>query len=476
MSQSGASPASAVSTAASTAAAPRLHGRALLLARVGWVALTLLVLALNVVMLPRYDALLQAPCPAGVPCFSLQSTAYDRQLLHQMGLSLGFVADYQVMLTVVTIVVYSALAALLFWRKSADRMALFCACMLVVFGGVSFTDILLDTLAPISLAWFALIGTLSVLGQSGFVIFFLLFPSGRFAPRWTRWVALVCVLYWIYTDFFTNFFYSASAWSNLVLFALLLCVVGAQIYRYRRVSTRDERQQTKWVVFGFAMGIIGFVLFITAGNLFLPPQQLQSKILTTLIAGTAVYGLFLLIPISMTIAILRSRLYDIDTIINKALVYGLLTGLLGALYAGLIIGLTSLAEAIAGSQAAQNPVVVVVSTLAIAALFLPLRRRLQALIDRRFYRHKYDAEKTLAAFSATLRNEVDLEQVREHLIAVVQEIMQPAHVSLWLRPPERQVMPEAWRSTEARAGTTSQRPPSPTSADGSQSSAEGDEP
>jgi|SRR5579859_3479366 len=130
----------------------------------------------------------------------------------------------------------------------------------------------------------------------------------------------------------------------------------------------------------------------------------------------------------------RSRLWDIDTIINKALVYGLLTGILGSLYAGLIIGLESLAGLITG-PASQQPLVLVISTLAIAALFLPLRRRIQSLIDRRFYRRKYDAEKTLSAFSATLRNEVDLEQIREQLLAVVQEAMQPAHVSLWLRQP-----------------------------------------
>jgi hypothetical protein len=144
-----------------------------------------------------------------------------------------------------------------------------------------------------------------------------------------------------------------------------------------------------------------------------------------------------LIPIFIVIAVLRSRLWDIDTLINKTLVYGLLTALLGALYAGLIIGLEALAGAITGGQTTQQPVVLVVSTLAIASLFLPVRRRIQNLIDRRFYRKKYDAEKTLAAFSATLRNEVDLEHLSEHLIAVVQETMQPAHVSLWLRQPPK---------------------------------------
>ena len=409
----------------------RLQGRWLLIARVGWIVLTLLTLTLNVVMIPSYDAVLQAHCQPSPQCFALQLTAFDRQLLHQFGLSLGFLAAYQVVVNAVSVLVCCALGALLFWRKSADRMALFCAFMLVLFGGAGYTSILQDTLAPLSAAWFALIGILDFLGQSSIMIFFLLFPSGRFVPRWTRWVALCVVLYWIYTIFFTNI-YSSSAWSNLVFFALLFCVVGTQIYRYRRVSTPRERQQTKWVVFGFSIGIIGFVLFIGLGNFLLPPAVLQSSVLGTLVAGTIIYGFLLLIPISIAIAILRSRLYDIDVVINKALVYGLLTVLLAAAYAGLIIGLQFL---LGGIIKQNNGVAIVVSTLAIAALFQPLRRRIQNIIDRRFFRHKYDAAKIVAAYSATLRNEVDLSQLSEQLVAVVQETLQPTHVSLWLRPP-----------------------------------------
>jgi len=414
----------------------RLQGRWLLIARVGWMVLTLLILTLNVVMIPRYDVVLQAHCQPGPQCFALQLTAFDRQFLHQFGLSLGFLAAYHVMLDAVSVLVCCALGALIFWRKSADRMALFCAFMLVLFGGAGFTSILQDALAPVSPAWFALIGTLDVLGQSSFMIFFLLFPSGRFVPRWTRWVALCVVLYWISTIFFGNGLTNTngSFWSNLVFVALLLCSVGVQVYRYRRVSTSRERQQTKWVVFGFSIGILGFVLFIGLGNVLLPPAVLQSSVLGTLVAGTIIYGFLMLIPISIAIAILRSRLYDIDVVINKALVYGLLTTLLAAVYAGLIIGLESLAGVIT-TQGSQQPVALVVSTLAIFALFQPLRRRIQNIIDRRFYRRKYDAAKTLEAFSATLRQEVDLDQLREQLLAVVQETMQPASVSLWLRPP-----------------------------------------
>jgi hypothetical protein len=142
----------------------------------------------------------------------------------------------------------------------------------------------------------------------------------------------------------------------------------------------------------------------------------------------------LVVPVTIIIAILRYRLWDIDGLINRALVYGSLTGLLGILYFSLLIGLESLAG-LMNKQAGQ-PIVLVVSTLAIAALVQPLRSRLQRMIDRRFYRRKYDAEKTLAAFSVELQSEVDLDQVCHHLLSAVDETMRPAQVSLWLRQPE----------------------------------------
>jgi hypothetical protein len=411
-----------------------LGGRWLLIARASWIVLTLFIVILNAVMIPKYNAVLQAPCQPDTLCVGLQLTAYDHHLLHQLGLSLGFVAGYSVALNVIQVVIYCALAALIFWRKSADRMALFCAFMLVLLGGIGLTHILQDTLMLISPAWFVLIGTLDVLGQAGFLIFFLLFPSGRFVPRWTRWVALCAILYWIYTIFSATIFSYSNSWSDVVFFAMLLCIVGVQVYRYRRVSTLRERQQTKWVVYGFCIGSVGFILFIALGNTLLPPVVLHSGVIQILIADTGFAGFLLLIPLFIALAILRSQLYDIDVVINRTLVYGLLTGLLVAIYAGLTISLEGLVGLL--TRQTSQPVILVISTLAIAALFQPLRHRLQGIIDRHFYRRKYNASKVLAAFSATLRNEVDLSQLSEQLIAVVQETMQPTHVLLWLRPVE----------------------------------------
>ena len=234
-----------------------------------------------------------------------------------------------------------------------------------------------------------------------------------------------------------------QAWLKL-LFTLVIygSIIYSQIYRYRRVSTPVQRQQTKWIILGVAtaivvaIGIIAIFHFIPTNVTF----NLSGLIVTNIIWPAA----FLLIPLSIGFSILRYRLYDIDVLINRTLVYGSLTALLALLYVGLIVALQSLFQ---GMFHQNNAVAIVVSTLVIAALFQPLRHRLQRFIDRRFYRSKYDAAKTLEAFSATLRNEVDLSQLREHLLNVVQETMQPAHVSLWLRPPEHDGTHQApWRA------------------------------
>ena len=422
----------------------RLHGRWLLIARVGWVALTLLVLTLNAIAIPRADALLQAVCQPGALCISGLTPADLRQL-QQLGLSPGFLAAYQIGWDVGTTLIYTALAALIFWRRSVDRMALFCAYMLVLFGGATYTGLLdlgLRTLAP---AWYWLVGGLELLAQVSVPTFFLLFPSGRFVPRWTQWSVLVFVLYEVWYVFLTNAYLGQlDGVSALVFAALILGLVGLQVYRYRRVSTFRERQQTKWVVFGLAVALGGFALFLISVNLFHPRELLNSSGAGPLLPTTVTYGLLLFIPISIAFAILRSQLYDIDTIINRTLVYGALTVILALVYAGLVLGLQTL---LGGLLHQTNAIALVVSTLAIAALFQPLRHRLQAVIDRRFYRHKYDAEKTLAAFSTMLRNEVDMQQLSEQLVAVVQETMQPASVSLWLRPPAHQQI--SWRATPA---------------------------
>src|SRR5260370_39652316 len=190
---------------------------------------------------------------------------------------------------------------------------------------------------------------------------------------------------------------------------------------------------TKWVIYGGSVAAI-IVVGLTM-PLYLFPSLGQAGSFYQLVIAPAYIVAVFIVPLSTGLAILRFRLYDIDLLINRTLVYGSLTVLLALIYFVCVILLQNLVRGLTG-QVGQSPLIIVGSTLAIAALFQPLRRRIQRIIDRRFYRRKYDAAKTLEAFSATLRQEIDLSQLREHLLTVVQETMQPAHSSLWVRKPE----------------------------------------
>ncbi|HEX6797531.1 MAG TPA: hypothetical protein VF116_07450 [Ktedonobacterales bacterium] len=212
---------------------------------------------------------------------------------------------------------------------------------------------------------------------------------------------------------------------HLLFLPLVLLAVASVIVRYRRAAG-VPRQQIKWFAFGAAAMVLIIVVTVVA----VPDPNSP--------LGTIGFALaFATLPIGAGIGVLRYRLYDIDVIINRTLVYGLLTVLLAAVYFGSVIGMQRIVRLVADPQAEQNPLIIVVSTLLIAALFTPLRGRLQRFIDRRFYRAKYDSARTLARFGAALRTETDLDGLTEHLVSAVDETMRPGHVSLWLRnPPE----------------------------------------
>jgi hypothetical protein len=199
-----------------------------------------------------------------------------------------------------------------------------------------------------------------------------------------------------------------------------LFAVAAMIMRMDQ-ARGAERQQLKWFVYGVALLVIGFLAAFLGFGLHSVAWFL----------GIAAFNF---LPIAAGIAILRYRLYDIDLIINRTLVYGVLTAALALVYFGSIVLFQGLLRALTGET---SQLAVVASTLAIAALFVPLRRRVQAFIDRRFYRRKYDVAKTLQTFNAKLRDDIDLDSVADDLVEVVKETMQPTHVSLWLRSQER---------------------------------------
>jgi hypothetical protein len=280
----------------------------------------------------------------------------------------------------------------------------------------------------------------------GFSVFFiLLFPTGGLPSRrwrWVTWLTVAFVLVGVILGAFSSGpveglgpirnplgIEGFSNVYNSILFTMvatfLLVAAASSVFMRLRRAKGVERQQIKWFAYAAAATVIGLFLAYVIPTVIDTPLWFERAGYAVLIAVIPA------IPISIGIAILRYRLYDIDIIINRTLVYGSLTATLVALYFGGIVVLQRIFVALTGQQ---STLAVVASTLLIAALFNPLRRRIQSFIDRRFYRRKYDARKTLEDFSVKLRDETDLDALEDDLVGVVTGTMQPAHVSLWLRP------------------------------------------
>jgi hypothetical protein len=271
------------------------------------------------------------------------------------------------------------------------------------------------------------------------VYLILLFPDGRLPSRrwrplaWFSGAVMVLLSAGIGKPFGLEQYPWVSYALPVVLALLPLCILASAVslvLRYRRAGT-EVREQIKWVAFAALFVGVQFVIDIGASLLLVPMTASGREPAWLALLDQVGFIMFAGVPIAVGIAVLKYRLYDIDVIINRALVYGSLTATLVALYFGGILVLQRLFVALTGQQ---STLAVVASTLAIAALFNPLRRRIQGFVDRRFYRRKYDASKTLETFSAKLRDATDLEALSGDLKAVVGETMQPEHVSLWLRP------------------------------------------
>jgi hypothetical protein len=224
-----------------------------------------------------------------------------------------------------------------------------------------------------------------------------------------------------------------SAWVEPLsgaIFLLILCffvALAALVVRYRRADALD-RAQLRWVALGGAVFLAIYIVSLPLPSSLGTSDDSTAANLITAVSQAA----FGALPIAIGYAILRHRLYDIDVVVNRALVYGALTATLAAMYLGSVLLLQLLLDGITG----DSGLAVAGSTLAVAALFRPARARIQAAVDRRFFRRKYDAQRTLEAFSSRLRDEVDLRALSSELHAVVRETLQPAHLSLWLRAPE----------------------------------------
>lgn len=329
-----------------------------------------------------------------------------------------------------------SLACLFFWKKRNDPMGLFLAYYLLMYGIMLCGP--MERLLTDWLPQFPYLGALlqTILFTVPGLALILVFPNGHFVPRWTRVLVPVAAILILVT---LTFDLEESAKLNTlraqvihgILFAIILLALYIQSYRYRKLYTPLERRQTRWVTYGGVLWLALLAVLAIPYYYFLNDPSGTGLLWWAPFGGAAWWLTLNLFPISFAIAILRSRLWDIDVIIRRTVLYALITTSLLIVFFGSVILLQRIFSAITNSG--QNEIVTVLSTLIIAALFVPLRTRIQNLIDRRFNRNRYDAQQVLNDFANTVRDETDLEKLTGRLMEVVHETMQPRSVSVWLK-------------------------------------------
>jgi hypothetical protein len=410
------------------------HARWLTAARLAWIAVTLLTLLLLAYSIPAR--------------FTQLAGNVDQRPLIELAIAPSSYATYVLILDVFVVLAHIAIGVIIFAKRPDDWMALFVSLTLVLNGSI-LPLVRLSDYTEINQFLLFLDGALIYLGMVSSIVLLYIFPDGQFVPRATRLLALSWALLMAITILTPRSNLSMATWNPLIQFIILFAWAGtglyAQVFRYLNVSRPIERQQTKWALLGLFAATIGPILVLISlrvggGEPAVPNilyQRMGSAFFTSVfllrLIGLTIFKLAsLLFPISFAIAVLRYRLWDIDIIIRRTLIYSLMTGALTAIFLGGIM----LLQLVFRPLTQNSQLAVVFSTLGTAALFVPLRRRVQAGIDRQFYRSRYDAEKILEAFSNSLRDQVDLDQLCDRLLVVVEDSMQPAHVSLWMAEPK----------------------------------------
>ena len=382
----------------------QLKGVWLHLARGAWIGFILVEILVLILTLVATRGRGLTICPFIVSCDMTPATA---QALHRLSIAPSSYATYNLVLGLLQSLVFLSIGGFIFWRKPSEPIALVASLFLVSIGLGAFFP---STTYPLYVI-FGYIVIPFIFAALGY--FLVTFPDGRFVPRWS-WSLVVLwmvqAIFYVIPGPFNIMF-----WPSLLMVALEVLIyggtLGVLIYRYVRVFSYSQRQQAKWLLFGLGGFIVLSILYDLIGSLV--PGLGAPDSVYQLANGTLTFILFMLVPLSIAIAILRTRLWDIDVLIRRTLVYTTLTVILALFYVGLVFIFGTLLRDFIGQQ--ENPLVIVASTLVVAALFQPLRHGIQRVIDRRFYRRKYDATRTVEAFSATLRSEVDLSQLKEHI-------------------------------------------------------------
>jgi signal transduction histidine kinase len=408
-----------------------LGRRWFVLARTCSLILMLMVLSMFLLGLPAYQAQLRTPCPSSLlTCVSGQLTPSLARTFLNAGLSLTAYATLITAVTIFTALMCVLIAALLLWRTSGNWMALLVAFNLVA--DAAGNVITMDRVIVSSLlgSWAATIfvSMYDFLHSTSSILLYSLFPNGRFVPRWMRWLVLAVILLQIFMSFFPSTaldLLDILVW-GLVWGCFLLIAFGAQIYRYLRVSTPLERQQTKVVVFSFVVGI--FLVLVLVVPVLLVPSLRQLEAPYTFIGNLVVsYSSTLLLALSLGVAILQYRLYDIDIVINRTLVYGTLTLSILGIYV-LVVGLLG-----ALLQAQGNPVISLLATGLVAMLFQPLRDRLQRLVNRLMYGDRHTPYQAISYLGQHLEATLTSDAVLPAIVETVAHALKLPYAAIALR-------------------------------------------
>jgi signal transduction histidine kinase len=344
--------------------------------RVGWLVVFALTIGLFSAIIPmQYEYLATFSDPRLDP-------ATVRANLKANGISTHVYATYLLSLRLVFVTVWTAVGAIIFWRRSDDWFAVFTSLSLIIFAAFTMDPESTLSVEPSSAMW-APVHLLGYFGSVSLVLFFFLFPDGRFAPRWTRWIVILWAAYMIPYCFFPDSLlniYSSLPFANFVIITTIACIiVASQLYRYRRISGPVERQQTKWVVFGTSAAMIGTVGF--ALPFYNSPTIAQYGSPYALAVAAGVNGTLLLVPLSIGVATLRYRLWDIDVVVNRTLVYLILSASVVVSYVLIVTSLGTLL----GGHARGNFLISLLTVGLIAVLFAPMRERLQRGVNRLMY-------------------------------------------------------------------------------------------
>lgn len=400
----------------------RLRGRWLVVARLASIAVALLAVAYFVTSLPYVFDRFQQLC-TGPRCPPPALTPARLRDLEQVGLSAASFAGWLVALGMLFVGISFVVGGIIFWRRSDDRLALVVALALVAFGGVFFSGSN-DALAAQSAAWRVVVGVLRFLGNTGVLLCFYLFPDGRFVPRWTRLIAGAFVLLAI--PAYLVHIAPLSQWLDPAVpgltVGLLVAAVVAQVYRYWRVSTRLQRQQTKWVVLGITVANTSHVV----ASLVIPWLVAAPSAFLVLLVYTILTLGVLCLPLSIGIAILRYRLWDIDLLINRTLVYGALTASVVAIYVFVVGYLGAL------FRTSGNLAISLVATGIVAVLFQPLRDRLQRGVNHLLYGARDEPYDVLAHLGQRLDRALKPDAVLPTIVETVRDALKLPYVAIIL--------------------------------------------